>query len=416
MADLKRSLSQHGIEISDWLLPPSGHPEEDTPDAVRVSGTGSFEPDAGDRLQEQIRPPALLPNALGAVLRWFALKLKDPEVAYYLVLLCVAASLIPSKTRLRISPHSTSKVPPILWGGIMGDASCGQSRIFSTLINPLRDLQVELHDRYQQQLEDCETALREHKKEQESNTTGDPPAQPTPVELCTSEYKEKVVAQILARQPDRGLLIEPDDLGIFLQDSGAGPGGRREDRIFWWRLYHGMALKRWEIGNVCTLVPHPTISVIGRTPRYTLRELWSKCKQYGKDLRSCFAWMRVPITSYTAPKENPPHALRRLLRDVYRRLQASPPLQHVLDEEGQQLWDDWSRELHDCILNERNHKIRLLLIDTLERAARIALVLHRLDAACIGAIPTVIVPASTLDRSMQFTMWLQWEAETLLFL
>jgi hypothetical protein len=126
--------------------------------------------------------------------------------------------------------------------------------------------------------------------------------------------------------------------------------------------------------------------------------------------------MRVPITSYTAPKENPPHALRRLLRDVYRRLQASPPLQHVLDEEGQQLWDDWSRELHDCILNERNHKIRLLLIDTLERAARIALVLHRLDAACIGAIPTVIVPASTLDRSMQFTMWLQWEAETLLFL
>jgi hypothetical protein len=81
MLGLERSLSLHGIEISDWLLHPSGHPGEGTPDAVRVSGTDSFEPYASDRPQEQISPPALLPNTLGAVLRWLAEVLGDPAEA-----------------------------------------------------------------------------------------------------------------------------------------------------------------------------------------------------------------------------------------------------------------------------------------------------------------------------------------------
>ena len=415
MLGLERSLSRHGIEISDWLLHPSGRPEEDAPDAVRAHRTESFEPDASDRPREQIPPPALLPNTLGTVLRWFAEELGDPAEAYYLVLLCVAASLIPSKTRLLVDPHSNRSVPPILWGGLMGDASYGQSRILGTLINPLRDLQEELYARYQQQLEAYETALREHKKKKGSRATGDPPCQPTPVELLTSECEAEAVAQILARQPDRGLLIDPDDLGIFLQSSGAGPGGKRDDRSLWWGLYQGAALKRRDGNTVRTLTPHSSISVIGRIPHYALRMIWSRCKRYGNDLRPCFAWVRVPLKSYAVDKGIPPHALRRLLEAVYRRLQASPPMQHVLDEDGHQLWDDWKREIHNRVRNECNHKIQLLLIETLERAARIALVLHRLDAACIGAIPSVIVPARTLDRGMEFAMWLQCQAEDLLF-
>ena len=416
MLGLERSLSLHGIEISDWLLHPSGHPEENTPDAVRVSGTESFEPDASDRPREQIPPPALLPNTLGTVLRWFAEELGDPAEAYYLVLLCVAASLIPSKTRLLVDPHSNRSVPPILWGGLMGDASYGQSRILGTLINPLRDLQEELYARYQQQLEDYETALRGHKKKRGSRAAGDPPDPPTPVELYTSECEAEVVAQILARQPDRGLLIDPDDLGIFLQSSGAGPGGKRDDRSLWWGLYRGAGLKRREGTTVRTLTPHPSISVIGRIRYYALRVLWSRCKRYGKDLMPCFAWARVPLRSYTATQEIPPHGLRRLLETVYRRLQASPPIQHELDEEGQQLWGSWEREINDRVLGAANHKFQLLLIETRERAARIALILHRLDAACSGVIPSVIVPAGTLDRAMEFAMWLQRQAETLLLI
>jgi len=414
MLGLERSLSRHGIEISGWLLHPSGRPEEDAPDAVRVSGTESFEPDAGDRLQDHISPPLLLPNALGAALRRFAEELGDPAEAYYLVLLCVAASLIPSKTRLLVNPRTDYSEPPILWGGLMGDASDGQSRILGTLINPLRDLQTELYVRYQQQLEAYEMALQEHERKREIRATGDPPDHPTLVELYTSECKAEAVFQILARQPERGLLIDLDDLGIFLRSSGARPRGRRDDSTRWWMLYQGAALKKRSGTTVCTLAPHPSISVIGRIRYYALRELWSGCKRHGMDIRPFFAWVRVPIRSYTANQEIPPHGLRRLLEAVYRRLQASPPMQHVLDEEGHQRWSNWIEDIHSLIRDERDHKIRLILNETLGRAVRIALVLHRLDAACIGVIPSVIVPASTLDRGMDFAMSLLCYAENLL--
>jgi hypothetical protein len=86
-------------------------------------------------------------------------------------------------------------------------------------------------------------------------------------------------------------------------------------------------------------------------------------------------------------------------------------MQHVLDEEGHQLWSCWREELLSRVRNACNYKIQILLSHALEKAARIALVLHRLDAACIGAIPSVIVPARTLDRGMGFAMWLEQQAE-----
>jgi len=406
MLGLERSLSRHGIEISGWLLHPSGRPEEDAPDAD--------EPNAGDRLQDHISPPLLLPNALGAALQRFAEEIGDPSEAYYLVLLCVAASLIPSKTRLLVNPRTDYSEPPILWGGLMGDASDGQSRILGTLINPLRDLQAELYARYQQQLEDYEVALREHEREKGSWAIGDPPDRPIPVELYTSECEAEAVSQILVRQPDRGLLIDPDELDVFLRISGADPRGKWNDRTRWWRLYQGEALRKRSGTTVWTLAPHPSISVIGRIRYYALRELWSRRKEEGNDIRPFFAWVRVPLGSYTANQEIPPQGLRRLLETVYRRLQASPPMQHVLDEKGHQLWSNWIEDIHTLIRDEHDHKIRLTLNETLGRAVRIALVLHRLDAACIGVIPSVFVPASTLERGMDFAMSLLCHAENLL--
>jgi len=402
MSGLERSLLQHGIEISGWLLHPSGRPEEDAPDAD--------EPDTGDRLQDHISPPALLPNTLGAALQRFAEELGDPAEAYYLVLLCVAASLIPSKTTLLADARFRLSAPPILWGGLMGCSNSGY-RIINTLTRPLKDLQIEHHTHRQQRLKDRETALRACERGQKGDPTGEIPDPPIPVELWTSDCRAGVVELILARQPDRGLLIVPDNLAEFLQESGAWPGGRRSDRTFWWRLHSGLPLEHSSGITFVTLTPHPSVSVIGGISHDPLRVLWTKRTQTGFDFWPCFAWVDVPPRYCAEDHGSVPHSLRRLLVDVYRCLQASPPMQHVLDEEGNQLWSCWRRELLSRVRNACNYKVQMLLSHAFEKAARIALVLHRLDAACIGAIPSVIVPARTLDRGMGFAMWLEQQAE-----
>jgi len=402
MSHLEQSLSQHGIEISGWLLPPPGLSEEGTPDADALEDS--------DRPQDQIVPPALLPNTLGAMLQRFAEEIGDPAEAYYLVLLCVAASLVPSKTRLLADPHFCLSVPPILWGGLMGCSDSGY-RIINTLTCPLKDLQIEHHTHRQQRLKDRETALRACERGQKGDPTGEIPDPPIPVELWTSDCRAGVVELILAHQPDRGLLIVPNNLAKFLQKSGAWPGGRRSDRTFWWGLYNGFPLEHSSGLTFCSLTPHPSVSVIGGISHDPLRVLWTKRTRTGGDLWPCFAWVDVPPRYCTEDQESVPHSLRRLLVDVYRCLQASPPMQHVLDEEGHQLWSCWREELLSRVRNACNYKIQMLLSHALEKAARIALVLHRLDAACIGVTPSVIVPARTLDRGMGFAMWLEQQAE-----
>ena len=404
MSHLERSLSQHGIEISGWLLPPPGHPEEDTPDADALEDS--------DRPQAQIVPPALLPNTLGAMLQRFAEKIGDPAEAYYLALLCVAASLIPSKTTLLADARFRLSAPPILWGGLTGCSDSG-ARVINTLTLPLKDLQAEYHAHRQQRIKDRETALRARERGQKGDPTREIPDPPPRVELWTSDCRAGVVELILARQPDRGLLIVPDNLAEFLQESGAWPGGRRSDRTFWWRLYSGLPLEHSSGITFVTLTPHPSVSVIGGISHDPLRVLWTKRTQTGVDLWPCFAWVDVPPRYCAEDQGSVPHSLRRLLVDVYRYLQTCPPMQHVLDEEGNQLWACWRRELLSRARDACNYKIRMLLFEALEKAARIALVLHRLDAACIGAIPSVIVPARTLDRGMEFAMWLEQQAEAM---
>jgi hypothetical protein len=108
-----------------------------------------------------------------------------------------------------------------------------------------------------------------------------------------------------------------------------------------------------------------------------------------------------------------PHP-RRLLTVTYHRLLKFPPMQHTLDEKGKQLWDEWERGFDDPILSQPFDLLRAMLIRTKERAARIALVLHWLEAACSGVPPGEVISADTLSNGMGLALWLQWQSEAVL--
>ena len=108
-----------------------------------------------------------------------------------------------------------------------------------------------------------------------------------------------------------------------------------------------------------------------------------------------------------------PHP-RQLLTVTYHHLLKFPAIQHKLDKEGRQLWNEWKRENDDLILRQPLDLIRAMLIRTKERAARIALVLHWLQAACSGEPPSEVIPADTLSNGMGLALWLQWQSEAVL--
>jgi hypothetical protein len=442
MLEIERSLRQHGIEIAGWLLAPPNAPWEDLPDgggldvvdwlesgataeeilsSIRVAlpdylavedEIADLAAEVGELAQlDQASGLTLLPKDLDTPLRRIAEGLGLPVEAYYLVLLCVAAGLIPSQTRLLIDPRFQFSVPPILWGGLVGETGSGKSHVINTLTQPLKDLQAEHYLRYQHQLEDYKSALREYEKKRKGEDAGDPPERPKPVSLYAADYTLEAISQTLGQQPDRGLLVAPDELAVFLQSLNAYRRGKGADRAHWLSLYNGDALKVDRKTSDPVFVRNTSVSLVGGIQPSVLQKAWQEDKDLGDGLWSRFAWVRVPLVPDPDTHDGPIHNPRRLLETVYRRLQAFPPRQHELDGEGQRLWNAWKRELNEPLLSEPNERIRATLPKTKERAARIALVLHWLDAACVGVTPAQVIPANTLARAIEFTRWLQNQAK-----
>jgi len=401
MSHLERSLSQHGIEISGWVLPPPGDPQGiDAFDCEEYADLPIEDWDAG---------LLFLPCELEVPLSQIAKSMGHPVEAYQLALLCIAASLIPSQTRLVVDSLSGIEVPPILWGGLVEDSYPGETHIIDALIQPLRDLQAEHNICYQHQIEDYRAALREY-EDKKDDRVWDPPEKPKPVRLYTTDYTEKAAIRILAQQPGRGLLISPIELIFFLESLVSSRDRRRSDHSRWIGLYDGkdLTVGRGIVGK--TFVQHPSVSVIGRSDMSLIQHGWQASESYSDDIWGCFAWVRICQTIDSDPHGGPFCDLHGLLEDAYRRLQAFPPVQYALSRAGQKLWREWVEKIDNLIRNEPNERIRIALSRTKERAARVALVLHCLDAACLVSQPDMIVPASTLARAIGFVYQLQEHA------
>jgi hypothetical protein len=441
MLEIERSLRQHGIEIAGWLLAPPDAPWENLPEsggldvvdwlenggtaeeilaAIRVALPDHLAADeevedlaaeVGELAQlDRTSGITLLPRDLDTPLRRIAEGLGLPVEAYWLVLLCVAAGLIPSQSRLMVDPRFQFSVPPILWGGLVGETGSGKSHIIRTLTQPLKDLQAEYYTRYQHQLEDYKAAQREYERKKKGEDAGDPPTRPKLTKFYVSNYTLEAIGQILSDQPDRGLLVSPDELAVFLQSMNAYRGGKGADRAHWLDLYNGEDLSVDRKTSDQIFVRYTSVSIVGGIQPSVLQKAWREDKAIGDGLWSRFAWVRVPLVPEPDTQDGPVHNPRPLLEAVYRRLQSLPPQQHELDGEGRKLWNEWKRELNEPLLSEPNEQIRAMLPKTKERAARIALILHYLDAACAGVTPSKVIPANTLARAIEFTRWLQNQA------
>ena len=367
MWELEHSLRQHGIEMGGWVLPPPGDPWCDSVDECD-------EEYAGAPIEDRGAAHAFLPYDLEVPIERIAESMEHPVEAYQLTLLCAVASLIPNQTRLVVDSFLGTDAPPILWGGLVGEPGCGTYHIIHDLTRPI-------------------TVLRA-------------------LEGFFSQQPD-AVERFLSQQPDRSFLVVQDDLASFLWDIGPSQSDKGAKCIQWLKLHSGNGAMVRSGAGERVFVQHPSVSIIGRIWPPTFRGFFQRDDLLTDLLWKSFVWVRVhPMSDFNTCDDSffGPSYLRRLLKETYSRIRSSQPMQHVLSRVGQQYWREWCMEVREVVSRETDRRIRFSLSGMPEQAARVTLVLHRLDEAFIDRQPSLVVPASTLFRAIGFVRRLQEHA------
>jgi hypothetical protein len=447
MMKVAQDLERNGILIKGWLLAPPSAPWSDPPKSGGLDVADWISQGAtADQIWAAIRqdPPqqdgepesgvqdvelfaeveelsqldqgsglSLLPESLEAPLKRLAGRLNLPPEAYYLSLLCVAASQVSNRTQLELDRGTDYNVPPILWGGIVGETGSRKTPIINAITSPLDAIQADLEQLYRAKLEAYQAELREYEKNK-GEAKGDLPVEPKPTDLYVSDFTLEALCQVLGRQPERGLLVGLDELATFFKSMDVYRNGRGSDRTRWLEFYNARALKvdRKTTGRVH--VPRTSISLIGGIQPSVIRGLWEQDKTGEDGLWARFAWVRIPITPSPGIQEGVTYDLSELLKSLYRNLGRLPDKTYRLDRQGIQVWNEWHHEIDRQILAEPSDILRASLPKTKDRAARIALILHLIEAAVEGnRDPDTIIPAATVTKAICFARWLQGQTRLL---
>jgi len=127
------------------------------------------------------------------------------------------------------------------------------------------------------------------------------------------------------------------------------------------------------------------------------------CLDIGEHYR--FLWVNLPVTRLPAPSDGIKCHISELLLGIYRRLENLPAISYSISPEARKVWTGWHNWCETQKLAEPHPSIRTLFPKARERAARIALVFHIVEAVANNQMPSQEISATTLNAAIQFVQW-----------
>lgn len=357
------------------------------------------------RLTEESAPVHnLLSPRLTVPLSYRAQQFNVPLEAFIGLLLPIAASLLEVGTQLEIAASTDYRCSPILWTGLVGESGANKSPIFNTLIRPLIRLQAAADEIYQLEFAQYEDELEDWQKTSKEER-GSKPALPVQREYYLQDATLEAIAACSSSQPNRGVVIPIDELaGFFNGFNQYRSGGKGNDRQKFLSSYNGDAIKvNRKSGNRISLA-QTSISLTGTIQPCVLRKHMADLDDID-GFWARFLWVPLPLSKMPPPGEGCSFDLSELLQALYRGLESLPPAIYYFDSQGQAIWRDWHNYCEDYKLAESNSALRSIYPKSKDRAARIALIAHCINAVIEGHVPEATISGELLESAIAFTKW-----------
>ena len=361
-------------------------------------------------LTEKVAPVQLLLSShLTIPLTSLAKRFNVPLETFIGVFLPVAASLLGVNTCIEIDAATNFRPAPILWMGLVGETGATKSPILNSILNPLEELQADAEDTYQCNLAQYKKELAEwHKLSKDEKR--DMPTEPVPREYYLQDATLEAIADCLSKQPNRGVIVAIDELAVlFAGFNQYRPQGRGNDRQKWLSAYDGKPIKINRKTRPRVSISRTSVSVVGTIQPCVLRRQMSNLEE-DDGFWSRYLWIQLPLTKMPPPGEKTNNNLSLLLQNLYKNLENLSPKTYQLELSGQKVWEEWHDWCENQKVSEPNSALRAIYPKAKERAARIALIVHCVNAIVDDQIPETIVPSEILEVAIAFTNWLIGQA------
>ena len=355
------------------------------------------------------RPPAAVPfpvdvlaEPVARFVRAVAEAVGAPADFAGLAVLVTAGAALGRSVALELKPGY--RVAPGLFGLNVGGASSGTSPSQAAVLQPLRAIGAELQRLYAVESVDYENAVQEAKREKEAK-----PRAPVLQSALLEDMAFETVAAHLARSP-RGLLVACDEAAPWVARLARGA-----ERRLWFSALRGLPVrvdpKRVRTVDAPIRLDEPFLAFCGNIAPGVLKSVGERAE--GLWDRVLFAFPEpVPCAHWSG--RGLPDEVRVGWADAIDRLRGSTSADAEpiatrtvrLALDAQEEWAGWYDAQADA-LNEPDADVVERAVDTklCDFTARLALILHALDAAChptrAPGAPLMPVSRSALLRALR---------------
>ncbi len=379
--------------------------------------------------------PDLLPSPFRAFVVDVAERMQCPVDYPAAAIMVSLGSLIGRRCAIHPKAHDDWLVVPNLWGGLIGRPSLMKSPAMQQALRPLDALITRARETYAQQVDEFEALKIAHDarmkqwKEQigkaakagKDPTMVEKPAKPEePVErrYRTNEGSVECLIQLLNQNPD-GLLLMRDELVGWVR--GLDRSGREGARQFFLECWNGngtsfdydtIAHGHMRCESLC-------LSVLGTIQPGPLSELIAHADKGGggdDGLIQRFQLMVYPDISHEWKHvdRRPDEYAARSAVEVFMRLDERLPETLRFDDEGQEVFNAWWRELECRIRREESATVEAHLAKYRSLMPSLALLIHLADVAdrhcgdALGDVPPVTGEAA--ERAVRWCAYLESHA------
>jgi DNA polymerase elongation subunit (family B) len=328
----------------------------------------------------------------------------QPATVAAACLIAIAASLLKVGTSIRITARSDYEQPPIIWVCLPGDSDAGKSPIIGILKKPLNSLQLQSYHNYQQRKADYELELTQWEAEAKKERGAKPTLTPMR-QFIFNDFTTEAIADSLKHHPEHGALVCVDELASLLYGFNQYKK-RGNDRQQWLTFYDGGDLNIVRKTQEFIYLSKTNLSILGGIQPCVLREVMGDLNYVdGFWTRFFYVSLRHSIMPAIDWDNDRDTGLNEILKKAYQALDELSAKTYQLSDECRPIWNEWHEWTERERFNENHLALRAVYRKARAKAARIASIIHCLNAVVDNSIPAQKISTATLKAAIAFTRY-----------